>query len=283
MTPLTQQQQQLDRSRPRGPLVIIGGHEDKHAGKEILSRFTELSGGANAEIAVMTCASKKPSKAGNEYKKVFEGLGVRRAQVVHVADPSRAANAEVLNPLMSASGVFFVGGEPIRILEAIQDTPVASMLHQRHERGLVIGGTSAGALMMPDVVILNGDSATHPAENTIEAGRGMGFVSGLLLDVHYAERGRCGRMLSAIAKFPRYLGLGIDEDTALVLQDGSFEVLGSGSVFIFDARTSNYQDLTPEEREDLALTGVQLHVLPRGFRFDLESRTLAQPALRSAS
>ena len=90
-------------------------------------------------------------------------------------------------------------------------------------------------------------------------------------------------MLSAVSKFPRYLGLGIDEDTALVLQDGSLEVLGTGSVFIFNARTPNYQDLTPAEREDLALTGVQLHVLPSGFRFDLESRTLVQPALRSAS
>ena len=188
MTPLTKQQQQFDRSRPRGPLVIIGGHEDKHAGKEILSRFVELSGGVDADIAVMTCASKKPSKAGDEYKKVFEDLGAKHVQVVHVADPSRAANSEILNPLMSATGVFFVGGEPIRILEAIRDTPVATILHQRHERGLVIAGTSAGALMMPDVVILNGDSATHPTERTIEAGRGMGFVSGLLLDVHYAER-----------------------------------------------------------------------------------------------
>jgi cyanophycinase len=169
-----------------------------------------------------------------------------------------------------------VGGQPYRITAAIKDTAIDELLHERYESdGLVIAGTSARALMMPEVVIMDGESRTHPTTDTIKTGTGMGFLQGVVLDVHFAERGRSGRMLTAIAKFPDCLGLGIDEDAALVINGADCEIIGGGSVFIFDARTRDFVDFTATHRKDIALAGVRLHVLPSGSHFNLETRTLA--------
>jgi cyanophycinase len=144
----------------------------------------------------------------------FTKLGVGRVKSVHADDFHEYNIDEVLNELRQADGVFFVGGQPYRITEAIKDTPIDKLLHERYEDGLILAGTSAGALMMPEVVIMDGQSRAHPTTDTITTGAGMGFLHGMLLDVHFAERGRAGRMLAALSQFPDSLGIGIDEDAA---------------------------------------------------------------------
>jgi cyanophycinase len=222
----------------------------------------------------MTCASNKPKEKALEYEVTLTKLGAGRVQSIHTTHCNGQPD-KVLAALQRASGVFFVGGQPYRITDAIKDTPIADALYERVRTGMVLAGTSAGALMMPEVVITDGESRTHPTTDTISIGPGMGFLKGVVLDVHYAERGRSGRMLSAIEKFPDCLGLGLDEDAAIVVRGGSeFEVVGSGSVFVFDSRTRDYVDYTPPDRKDVALVGVRLHVLPSGSRFNLETRML---------
>jgi cyanophycinase len=129
--------------------------------------------------------------------------------------------------------------------------------------------------MMPDTVIMDGESRTNPSDDTIEPGPGMGFLNGVILDVHFAERGRCGRMLSALAKFPDCLGLGIDEDAAMIIEGDEFEVVGDGSVFIFDPGRPEFKNVTPPGNRNIALVGVTLHVLSAGCRFNLKQRTYA--------
>jgi cyanophycinase len=253
-------------------LVLIGGHEDKEGNREILSRFVELAGGHDAKITIMTSASKKPNKVGEEYRETFRQLDVNEVNVFHIGENGNADRPDVLAGLIAATGIFFVGGEPIRIVRAIKDSPIDKMLHERVQFGAVLAGTSAGALMMPEIVLMDGESQTNPSTDTIEASPGMGFLKGVLIDVHFAERGRCGRMLSAIAKFPNCVGFGIDENTALVVRGTRCEVLGSGSLFVFDPTAPTYENFTPPGCKDFALKGVQLHVLPSGCSYDLATR-----------
>jgi cyanophycinase len=259
---------------PRGILIPIGGHEEKRGSPKILERFIELCGGDSADVVVMTSASGKPTLSATEYEVAFTKLTAGRVRCLQSSDCQPNNCQYALATIREATGVFFVGGQPYRVTDALKDTPVHKLLQERYQDGLVLAGTSAGALMMPDIVIMDGASGTHPTYETTEIGPGMGFLPSVLLDVHYAERGRCGRMLSAIAKYPDRLGLGIDEDTALVIEGGDFEVVGGGSVFVFDARTRDYVDYTPPDSQDIALVGVRLHVLPSGSRFNLETRTL---------
>lgn len=264
-------------NEPKGTLVVIGGHEEKSGNPDILSRFVELSGGEEARLVVMTSASTKPERMGLEYEVLFTKLGARSAESVH-SDECRGNPRRVLELLERATGVFFIGGQPYRILDAIKGTPIDDLLHKRYAEGLVLAGTSAGALMMPEVVITDGESKTHPTDNTIESAPGMGFLRGVVVDVHFAERGRCGRMLSALARFPDCLGLGIDEDAALVIHRGECEVLGGGSVFFFDPGGPDFRDFSPTDRPEIALAGVRLHVLPSGYHFNLSTRTPQAPS-----
>jgi cyanophycinase len=254
-----------------GPLVVIGGHEEKSGRPDILRRFVALAGGDKADIAIMTCASTEPKEVGIEYEVVFTKLGAANVTSIHTRD-CHEINEDVLKQLNRATAVFFVGGQPYRITEAIRHTPIDELLHRRRREGLVIAGTSAGALMMPDVVIMDGESRTNPSRDTIESGPGMGLLKDIVLDVHFAERGRVGRMLAALAKFPKCLGLAIDEDAALIIRGQEFEVVGCGSVFVFDPGAPEFKDITRAGCENIGLVGIRLHVLPAGCRFDLKRR-----------
>src|SRR4051812_46207816 len=263
----------LEDTDVRGTLIIVGGHEDKDGDKDILSRFVSLAGDADGKIVLMTTASQKPEAARREYVDLFAQLGTK-AENISTCDGREGDLDHIANCIDAVHGVFFVGGEPVRILHALRESVVAEALRERYKNGLIIAGTSAGALMMPEVVIMDGESRTHPTEDTIKPGPGMGLLRNLLLDVHFAERGRCGRMLSAIAKFPNCVGIGIDEDAALIYYKGCCDVIGTGSVFVFDPSSPDFQNLSHENDSDIALAGVKLHVLPSGFRFRIKSGTV---------
>jgi cyanophycinase len=251
-----------------GALLIIGGHENKEWHEEILSTFITLSGGNEANLLVMTTASQHPHKVGAKYTEVLGKLAGIEASI-SVCDGREGDLERVASCVAQATGVFFVGGEPHRLLEALKGTVAEEVLCNRYREGIVIAGTSAGALMMGDVVFMDGKDRTNPSEDTMQPGPGMSLIPQVLLDVHFAERGRCGEMLSAIAKFPDHLGLGIDENTALIYQGGHCRVIGSGAVFLFDPSYPDFHDHT-DGTGDLALAGVRLHVLPKGFEFRIE-------------
>ncbi len=256
-----------------GQLVIIGGAEDKKNDCKVLREFIRQSGGRQAHILVMTVATDLPGEVGSDYLDVFERLGVEEVKILDTKDREDADRSESLELLRWATGVYFTGGDQARITACLKDTEFDRLIHERYNQGLVVGGTSAGAAMMPEMMIVKGDGETNPRVEVVHMDRGMGFLPGLVLDQHFSQRGRIGRLLSALAQQPVVLGLGIDENTAIVVNGDVFEVIGEGAVTIVDVANithSNLHKLLPDEA--LALCDAKLHILPSGYRFNLKTR-----------
>jgi cyanophycinase len=256
-----------------GQLVIIGGAEDKEGDCTILREFVRRSGGLQARIVVMTVATELPREVGDNYTRVFERLGVENVRIVDTVYREDASDASALEAIEKATGVFFTGGDQARITSVLKDTDIDQALHRRFSEGIVIGGTSAGAAMMPDMMIVEGDGETNPRVEIVKMEPGMAFLPGVVIDQHFAQRGRIGRLLSAVAQQPVVLGFGIDENTAIVVNNNQLEVIGEGAVTVIDVSGITHTNLGQILKdEDLALCGVKLHILPHGYRFDLSTR-----------
>lgn len=261
-------------SKTSGPLVIIGGAEDKREQRKILREFVRLAGASEARIVVIAVASDEPSIVGARYIELFSGLGAANARTLDISSRQDANTQGAVQAILQATGVFFTGGTQLRITRLLGGTKLDTVLHKRQEEGLALAGTSAGAAMMSSIMIVGGLSTTPLRAGIVELGPGMEFISGVLIDQHFEERGRLRRLLSAVAQYPHDLGLGIDEDTAIVVQGRQFEVIGEGSVTVIDAGDLTYTNLLHASKNDLlALCGVKIHVLPAGYRFDLENRS----------
>lgn len=264
-------------TEPKGQLVIIGGAEDKEGDCTILREFVRRAGGVNARIVVMTVATGLPEEVGRTYTEVFERLGVENIQILDTARREDASDPKALETIEQATGVFFTGGDQSRIVSQIKDTEMDTAIHRRYAEGIVVGGTSAGAAMMPDVMIVEGDSETNPRLEIVEMGPGMGFLPGVVIDQHFLQRGRLGRLLSAVTQQPVVLGFGIDENTAVIVNNHQLEVVGEGAVTVVDVGELSHTNLGQILKdEDLAICGAKLHILPHGYRFDLKTR---QPIL----
>ena len=259
------------QSRP-GPLVIIGGAEDRDG--RILSAFVRLAGGADAVIAILATASDEPEGTEEDYARAFKRLGAKRVETLRVLRRADAGDDDILRRAMGATGFFFAGGDQLRLTSTVGGTLLDAALHERYGQGAVIAGTSAGASAMSETMIVTGPSDDAPKKCTIKMAPGMGFLEGAVVDQHFAQRGRLGRLLAALAQNPRVLGLGIDEDTGVVVfPDRTLRVTGSQTVTILDGRTileTNASEARPDD--PLALTEVVLHILPEGYGYDLDAR-----------
>ncbi|GGM14673.1 cyanophycinase [Dactylosporangium sucinum] len=257
-----------------GTLLVIGGAESHDAGDDaILERFVSLAGGSDAQLVVIATASEAPAQREKEYVEVFHRLGVERVTPVRLESREDANGEPAVGAIERATGVFFTGGDQLRITTAVGGSKVDSALHARLSDGMVLAGTSAGAAMMSSTMILGGSIASV-STSSVQTGPGLEFLPGVLIDMHFAERGRLNRLLSAIAMFPHELGLGIDENTAILVDTDAavFEVLGAGAVTVIDAGPARRINC-PAADQPIALWGVQLHVLPAGHRFNLTERT----------
>ncbi len=262
----------MNTEKKRGSLVIIGGAEDKQGDCVVLREFVRKAGGVKARIAVMTAATSKPREVGDDYTRVFERLGAESVEVVHTENREDSQREDSLRTIKQATGIFFTGGDQSRIVDFIKGTPLDEAIHKRHEEGAVIGGTSAGAAMMPTQMIEGGESVSHPSVDAVSIGPGMGFLPDILVDQHFAQRGRLGRLLAALVLEPEVLGLGIDEDTAIIVNGDEFEVVGQGAVTVVDETTSTHNNLEGLLKDEpIALCGVRLHMLPRGYKFNLKT------------
>jgi cyanophycinase len=260
-------------SEARGTLVVIGGAEDKEGDCRILKEFIRLAKGANARVVVMTVATNKPAEVGREYKAVFRRLGVDDTEVVDVSSREDAALPDALEKIRRATALYFTGGDQLHITSLMGGTEMQKLIHERYELGLLIGGTSAGAAMMSNSMILGGGSEENPRAEAVRIGPGMDLLVGAMIDTHFSQRGRHGRLLTAIAHYPQDLGLGIDENTALIVERTEFEVIGEGAVTVIDGGSMTFTNLPyVDECKGLALYGVSVHVLPDGHRFDLANR-----------
>lgn len=258
----------------KGNLVIIGGAEDKEGPCIILRRFLSLAGGKEARVAVLTTATERAEEVGSEYTRLFYRLGAAEVRHLDVADREAARTEAMVAALDRATGVFLTGGDQLRLTSILGGTPLAGALHAAVCRGAVLAGTSAGASAMSATMIVEGRDESAPRRSIIAMAPGLGFLKEVVVDQHFAERGRLGRLLAAIAENPYILGLGLDEDTAVICEPGgSFTVIGSGACTVVDGvgiRTSNISESAPGE--PLVLTYVTLHVLPAGYTFDLKRR-----------
>jgi cyanophycinase len=268
-------------AHPKGLLFVIGGGEDKEGDCTILAEFVRLAGGSRARLVVMTVATDVPEEVGREYRKVFRRLGVKSVRVVDVSARSDASDKKLLGALKQATGVFFTGGDQLHVTSLIGGSEMDLLLHELYERGVIIGGTSAGAAMMSSSMFVRGSGEENPRLENLQLGPGVEFVLGGMIDTHFSQRGRHGRLISAVAQYPHDLGIGIDENTALVVKDDIFEVIGEGAVTVIDAGALTYTNVPAlEPNEGLALYNVKLHILPAGHRFSLSER---QPIIEKHS
>jgi cyanophycinase len=256
-----------------GELVIIGGAEEREGRSEILSEFVRLAGGPRARLVVISVASEAPSEIVPLYVKLFGRLGVEAVRPLDINNRRQANSAEAEAAIHDATGVFFTGGNQLRITRLLGGTRLDTALHCCHERGLVLGGTSAGAAMMSSVMIVGSAPTMTLRAGMVELGAGMDFLPGVLIDQHFEQRGRMRRLLAAIAQHPHELGLGVDENTAAIVRGHILEVIGEGAVTIIDAGGMSYTNLGEVERHDLlAICGVRVHILPNGYSYDLQNR-----------
>jgi cyanophycinase len=256
--------------------MVIGGAEDKLKDRIILRRFVELCGGAFSRIRVLSAASSAPDAAWALYEKVFSEIGVQDVAPIVIADRAAADGANVSDLILGADGIFISGGDQSRLMNLIWDTAAYRALHVAfHVRGCCIGGTSAGAAALSRNMLAQGEATKLPEKDIADMDIGLGLLSNAIIDQHFSERGRLGRLLSVLAQRPELLGVGVDEDTALVIERGlGIEVIGQGAVTIVDGRAmvTNSGEIDTSER--LELLGVQLHVIPSGHRYNLSSAEL---------
>lgn len=260
-------------SEPQGQLLIIGGAEDKEGDCQILREFVRRAGGTKARIAVMTAATSLPEEVGDNYIRVFERLGAEDVRAVGTRERRDSEDPRAIEAVEKATGVFFTGGDQAQIIRSMKDTPLDEAIHRRYQEGIIVGGTSAGAAMMPDIMIVEGDSETNPRFDAADMGPGMGFLPGIVIDQHFSQRGRLGRLISALAQEPAVLGFGIDENTAILVSNNQFEVIGAGAVTVVDESTATHSNADEILKDEpLALCGARLHILPNGYKFDLKTR-----------
>lgn len=255
----------------KGKLIIIGGAEDKKDRCEILREVVGLSGGKESRIVVMTTATEKPVEVGNMYISIFKKLGVKDVKVVNIDSREDKEINYARDVLENCSCVFFTGGDQLRITSILGGSGIDKLLKQLHSRGTLIVGTSAGASVMSQTMIVEGNDEDSPRKCTIKMAPGLGLLKDVIIDQHFAQRGRIGRLLAAIAQNPNNLGIGIDEDTAIIVEKNKFRVIGSNAVTVVEGRElkhSNVSESSPNEI--LALTNVILHILPSGYGYDLE-------------
>lgn len=253
-------------------LFVVGGAERRRAGEGVLRRFVELAGGTGARLAVVATASREPRGLEEDYQRIFTELGAD-VEAVRLDSREQANDGAAVAAIGNAAGVFFAGGDQSRIASIVGGTKVDSLLHSRVAAGeLTLGGSSAGAAMMSSTMIIGGDEAGIQTSSVWTA-PGMEFLTGVLIDMHFAERGRVNRLLAAVAMYPHEVGLGIDEDTAILVRGGRWEVVGTGAVTVIDAGGADMIAVPADGEGRIALSGVRVHVLPAGYAFHLDGRS----------
>lgn len=260
------------RKHPTGTLIVIGGHEDREGRKTILREVAKIVG--KKRLIIATVASHQPEGYFEQYQNAFGDLGIEDLKEMYIETRQQSMSREMIDLFKGAGGVFFSGGDQLRITSQIGDTPVMRCIQEILDNGGVVAGTSAGASAMCETMLVKGSGQESYRIGDLRMAPGLGLIEGVIIDQHFAERGRMGRLLGAVAQNPRMLGIGIDEDTAIVLSDShSFRVIGNGAVYVVDAEQVSYSNIA-EEREDrpLSMFDVHLHVLSDDDTFDLLKR-----------
>lgn len=256
-------------------LFVIGGAEDRVGKASLLRQFLKLSGGRRSRLVVIPTASSFQEEVGASYTEVFTRLGASSVTIVNPATREESHDEALVAAVDEATGVFMSGGSQLRLSQLIPGTPLGDAIHRAHDRGAVIAGTSAGASIVSDFMISMGDEGVTPRQRASQISAGLGLLRGVVVDQHFDQRARYGRLMSVIAPSPHLLGVGIDEDTAMVVSAGrTFEVRGSGAVFVLDCSQAVTDAADARAGAPVLVSGATVHTLPAGSTFDLVERRL---------
>jgi cyanophycinase len=262
----------------RGWIVPVGGAEEKVGHPKILQRFVRLSGDESARIVVIPTASSLDD-TGAQYENLFHELGAESAISLPYRERDDAEREDWLETLGQASGVFFTGGNQLRLSATLGGTSVAGLIRRLNAKGVPVGGTSAGAAILPEHMIAYGSIGGTPLAGMVSLAPGLGLTNRFLVDQHFRERDRLGRLLSALSYNPFAVGLGLDEDTAAFISpDNVVRVVGSGAVTVVDVSQLGHSSIADtSEGDPLCMTDARVHILPHGAAFDLNTRQAEPP------
>src|SRR5580765_3936376 len=270
----------LDREIIGGHLLVIGGAEDKYNERRILRKFLELAGGEKAEVLIVPVASDFPEFASDVYVQAFRNLGVTHPRVLRATSRQDVVQADADKLLDGVNGVFITGGDQMRLVSILGGTKFAAKLRTMvRESNIVLAGTSAGAAGMSTSMIVRGESTSHPHKSSVRLSPGLGFLKNIIIDQHFTERGRISRLITAVSYNPYNLGIGIDENTAIILDGkGILEVFGQGSTTIVDGSQISFNEIAEvADNEAFSICGVQFHVLRDGLIYNYLERHPIQP------
>lgn len=258
-----------------GNLIIIGGAEDKQGKKEILKRVCDSIDKSKGMLLVATIATEYPKEAAAKYKKVFGELKVNNIKILDISERREAFEEGNADLIREADLIFFTGGDQLRITSLIGGTPVYDALKESCENGTFIVGTSAGASVMSDTMIVQGEDENSPRKCTLKMSPGLGLIKDVIIDQHFAQRGRIGRLLTGIAQNPEVLGIGIDENTGIIVnKSGIIEVIGEGAVYFIDGSGITYTNVSELYADEiLSMHNVKLHILTDGNKFNLAKKS----------
>jgi cyanophycinase len=268
----------VSENTERGWIVVIGGAEDKVGEPDILRRFLTVSGGKDARIAVIPTASSLDD-TGPTYVKLFESLGAKAATSLNYQTRADTEREDWLETLTRATGIFITGGNQLRLSTILGGTPVAQQIRRLNASGTVVGGTSAGAAIAPEHMIAYGETGSTPTAGKVSLTPGLGLTNSVMVDQHFRQRDRLGRLLTALAYNPFAVGIGLDEDTAaFISSDNVINVRGSGAVTVVDVSNLEHSSVANDREGDpICMTGAILHILPHGAKFDLQTRKASAP------
>lgn len=264
----------------KGRLVIIGGHEDRDPEGErvILKEVASAASKSNNCLVLITVATEMPTQVAAEYEAAFRSLDIEM-EALDIRSREDACDEENVRKIEKAAVIFFTGGDQLRITSQIGDSPSFRCIRERYRAGATVVGTSAGAAAMSGTMIINGASDASFRIGALDMAPGLDFLPNSVVDSHFAERGRIGRLMGAVAQNPRNLGLGIDEDTAIVVErEKRFRVIGSGAVYVVDGATIAYSNMAEQRADDIVtIHDARVHILGKGSAFDLIERRPIEP------
>jgi cyanophycinase len=270
----------ITKNNERGFIIPIGGGEDRENEMRIHRKFVELSGAENAKIVIVPTASQLDN-IGPAYETIFRSLGVKKVGFLPINTREDCDNPKYATMLDNATGIFMTGGNQLRLSTILGGTLVAQKIRRRNAAGVVVAGTSAGASIMSEHMVASGNDNASPTRDGISLAPGMGLTNAVIIDQHFTQRNRLGRLLSASSYNPFLIGLGIDEDTAAFIgPDNVIEVVGSGTITVVNADSISYSSMWQAKGDDaLSLLGLKIDVMGEGCRYDLTTRQAYPPGV----
>ncbi len=264
---------------PQGILVAVGGNEDKEAELDVLSTILDLPEGGSDVVEIIPTASRIPQEAAGQYLEPFKQLGCTTVNIMDIQSREDAQNPEFVQRILDADVVFFTGGDQLRLTQMFGGSKVLETIIGHYQRGGVIAGTSAGAAVMSQAMIYQGKAGAAMRKGTVQMTPGLGLIRNAVVDSHFTQRGRFSRLLEVVTSNPGVIGLGLDEDSGIIVRQGNLvEAIGSGIVVVVDGHEMRYSNITQVNMgQAISEEGVLVHTLTKGHGYHLEERRFLRP------